>query len=206
MWNRSSFWRFASAFISQGCAGTAEQRACVLYGHTHTTHTHTHTAWVHHALSLQFTGEINLKRLSLFTPVPPSPQPSIPPSPPYTSISRCVHLSYFVRFLSVSLFLFQFCLSLYVSQMCGLQHWSTTCMLYLRFLLSLCILTRGVRYWKKIIFVWIFPITIIRRYFAECVIVLISEYRAQLQFMIFFIFCVLSSHQWLSIFSFISLN
>ncbi len=29
----------------------------------------------------------------------------------------------------------------------------------------------------------------------ECVIVLISEYRAQLQFMIFVIFCVLSSHQ-----------
>ncbi len=46
------------------------------------------------------------------------------------------------------------------------------------------------------IFWGIFSITIIRRYFAECVIVLISEYRAQLQFMIFFIFCVLSSHQW----------
>ncbi len=39
------------------------------------------------------------------------------------------------------------------------------------------------------------PITIIIRYFAECVVVLISEYRAQLPFMIFFIFCVLSSHQ-----------
>ncbi len=38
-------------------------------------------------------------------------------------------------------------------------------------------------------------ITVIRRYFAECVIVLISEYCAQLQFMIFFIFSVLSSHQ-----------
>ncbi len=33
------------------------------------------------------------------------------------------------------------------------------------------------------IFFWIFGITIIVRYFAECVIVLISEYRAQLQFM-----------------------
>ncbi len=43
----------------------------------------------------------------------------------------------------------------------------------------------------------IFSITIIRRYFAECVIVLIFDYRGQLQFMIFFIFCVLSSHQWL---------
>ncbi len=54
---------------------------------------------------------------------------------------------------------------------------------------------RGVRYWKKIyisIFLGIFSITIIRRYFAECVIVMISEYRAQLQFMIFFIFCVVS--------------
>ncbi len=45
------------------------------------------------------------------------------------------------------------------------------------------------------IFWGIFPITIIRRYFAECVIVLISEYRGQLQFMIFFIFCVVSSNQ-----------
>ncbi len=44
------------------------------------------------------------------------------------------------------------------------------------------------------IFLWICSITIIRRYF-ECVIVLISEYRAQLQFMLFFILCVLSSHQ-----------
>ncbi len=38
-----------------------------------------------------------------------------------------------------------------------------------------------------------------RRYFVsvfvECVIVLISDYCAQLQFMIFFIFCELSSHQ-----------
>ncbi len=60
--------------------------------------------------------------------------------------------------------------------------------------------SRGVRYWKKnslSIFLGDFSITIIRWYFAECVIVLISEYRAQLQFMIFFIFCVLSSHQWL---------
>ncbi len=39
------------------------------------------------------------------------------------------------------------------------------------------------------IFFGIFSIMIIRRYFAECVIVLISDYRAQLQFMIFFIFC-----------------
>ncbi len=48
---------------------------------------------------------------------------------------------------------------------------------------------------KKMIslFLGILSITIIRQYF---VIVLISEYRAQLQFMIFFIFCVLSSHQW----------
>jgi len=45
------------------------------------------------------------------------------------------------------------------------------------------------------IFLWIFSITIIRRYFAECVIVLISDYCGQLQFLIFFIFCVLSSHQ-----------
>ncbi len=40
---------------------------------------------------------------------------------------------------------------------------------------------------NKSLYLWIFSITIIRRYFAECVIVLISEYRAQLQFMIFFI-------------------
>ncbi len=48
---------------------------------------------------------------------------------------------------------------------------------------------------NKSVYLWIFSIMIIRRYFAECVIVLISEYRVQLQFMIFFIFCVLSSHQ-----------
>ncbi len=42
---------------------------------------------------------------------------------------------------------------------------------------------------------WIFLIMIIRQYFVDCVIVLISEYRAQLQFIIFFIFCVVSSHQ-----------
>ncbi len=40
-----------------------------------------------------------------------------------------------------------------------------------------------------------FSITIIRLYFADCVIVLISDYRGQLQFLIFFIFCVVSSHQ-----------
>ncbi len=40
-----------------------------------------------------------------------------------------------------------------------------------------------------------FSITIIKRYFIECVIVLISEYSAQLQFTIFFICCVVSSHQ-----------
>ncbi len=44
---------------------------------------------------------------------------------------------------------------------------------------------------KKKIF-WIFSIMIIRRYFAKCVIVLISDYRGQLQFLIFFIFCVVS--------------
>ncbi len=48
------------------------------------------------------------------------------------------------------------------------------------------------------IYIFFFSITIIRRYFAECVIVLISEYRAQLQFLIFFIFCVLSSHEFFS--------
>ncbi len=65
--------------------------------------------------------------------------------------------------------------------------------------LYLRVARRGVRYWKKnhiSIFWGILSITIIRRYFAEGVIVLISEYRAQLQFMIFFIFCVLRSHQW----------
>ncbi len=41
---------------------------------------------------------------------------------------------------------------------------------------------------------WIFFNNEIRRYFAECVIVLISDYRGQLQFLIFFIFCVVRSH------------
>ncbi len=45
------------------------------------------------------------------------------------------------------------------------------------------------------IFLGIFSVAIIRRYFAECVIVLISDYRGKLQFLIFFIFCVVSSHQ-----------
>ncbi len=43
--------------------------------------------------------------------------------------------------------------------------------------------------------IFFFSITIIRRYFAECVIVLISDHRRQLEFLIFFIFCVLSSYQ-----------
>ncbi len=38
-------------------------------------------------------------------------------------------------------------------------------------------------------------ITITRQYLAECVIVLISDYRGQLPFLIFFIFCVVGSHQ-----------
>ncbi len=42
---------------------------------------------------------------------------------------------------------------------------------------------------------FIYSIPIIRLYFAECVIVLISDYCGQLQFLIFFIFCVVSSHQ-----------
>ncbi len=46
------------------------------------------------------------------------------------------------------------------------------------------------------IYFGIFSITIIRRYFAKCVIVLISDYHGHLQFLIFFIFCVVSSHQW----------
>ncbi len=61
-------------------------------------------------------------------------------------------------------------------------------------------LTLGVRYIDKkkdiSIFWGIFSITIIRQYFTECVIVLISDYRGQRQFSIFFIFCVLSSQQW----------
>ncbi len=48
---------------------------------------------------------------------------------------------------------------------------------------------------KMISLFWgIFLITIIRRYFAERVM-LISDYRGQLQFLIFFICCVVSSHQ-----------
>ncbi len=39
------------------------------------------------------------------------------------------------------------------------------------------------------IFLGIFSITIIRRYFAECVMLLISDYCGQLQCIIFFIFC-----------------
>ncbi len=144
MWNRSSFWRFASAFISQGCAGTADQRACALYGHTHTHTTRTHmlTAWVHHALSLQFTGEINPKRLSLLTPVSPSPQPSIHPS--ISSLHLHQQMCPFIIFCQVPscLSLSFSLLSVYVSPICGPQHWSTTCMLYLRFPFSLCILTQ----------------------------------------------------------------
>ncbi len=55
--------------------------------------------------------------------------------------------------------------------------------------------SRGVRYWKKIIsrYFWgFFSITIIRRYFAECVNVL-PWTDAVFDILIF---CVVSSHQW----------
>ncbi len=57
--------------------------------------------------------------------------------------------------------------------------------------------SRGVRYWKIIIsiFVYFVSIKIIGLYFAECVIVLISDYSGQMQCLIFFIFCVVRSHQ-----------
>ncbi len=51
------------------------------------------------------------------------------------------------------------------------------------------------RYWKKNDLNFFLSITITRQYLAECVIVLISDYRGQLQFLIFFIFCVVGSHQ-----------
>ncbi len=53
------------------------------------------------------------------------------------------------------------------------------------------------RYWKKNDLNFFLSITITRQYLAECVIVLISDYRGQLPFLIFFIFCVVGSHQWL---------
>ncbi len=117
----------------------------VHYTDTHThTHTRTHmlTAWVHHALSLQFTGEINPKRLSLLTPVSPSPQPSIHPS--ISSLHLHQQMCPFIIFCQVPscLSLSFSLLSVYVSPICGPQHWSTTCMLYLRFPFSLCILTQ----------------------------------------------------------------
>ncbi len=70
-------------------------------------------------------------------------------------------------------------------------HSHTYACMHAHSLTHACIHTRGVRWYLDI-----FAITIIGRYFAECVIVLISDYRGQLQFLIFVIFCLNSSHQW----------
>ncbi len=48
---------------------------------------------------------------------------------------------------------------------------------------------------EKKLYLDIFLITIIRQYFAVCDIVPISDCGGQLQFFIFFTFCVVSSHQ-----------
>ncbi len=61
-----------------------------------------------------------------------------------------------------------------------------------------CVYTVGCKIYickKKNLNIFWICLIIIRRYFAECVIVLISHYRGQPQFLIFFIFCVLSSYK-----------
>ncbi len=57
------------------------------------------------------------------------------------------------------------------------------------------VLTRGVRYKKKISIFWgFFSITVIRRHFGTCVFVLIADYSGQLQFLILSV--PVRSHQW----------